>query len=282
MNQKNVLFFAQQGQALLLVVIVLVISMTIGLSVATRSITNLRTSSEEQDSQRAFSAAEAGIERALNSSNSGTIASPIQLDSKAQIKTLTVAQLSGNQLLVNNGSIVSRDDGVDVWFVPHNADGTPNYSSSWNGNLSVYWGSASDTCSSTLANNTMAALEVVTITGTDTAPSSHHYLFDPCTSGSPSRAASNKFDGVVTTPSGWGTFRFKSTISGITNGLLLRIIPLYADTKIGVEGSVALPAQGTIIESVGSSGDATRKIVTFKGYSKLPSEVFPHMLFWPQ
>lgn len=281
MKQKSVGFFIQQGQALLLVVLVLVISMTIGLSVATRSITNVRNSSEEQDSQRAFSAAEAGIERAINSSATGTIASPIQIDNNAEIKTLTVGQLSGNQILVNNGTIVSRDDGVDIWMVGHKADGTPNYATPWNGDITLYWGSASDTCSSTLANNTMAAVEVVTLTGNDTAPVSHHYFFDPCVTGSPTRANSNAFDGAVTA-SDWAGFRFKGTITGVTNGLLLRVIPLYADTRLGIKGSIALPVQGTVIESTGISGEAERKIVTFKGYAKLPTEFFPHMLFWPQ
>lgn len=281
MNQKSVAFFSQQGQALLLVVLVLVISMTIGLSVATRSITNVRTASEEQDSQRAFSAAEAGIERALNSSSSGTISSPIQIDNAAQIKSLTVGQLSGNQILINNGTVVSRDDGVDIWLVPHKADGTPNYASVWNGNVTIYWGSSADVCSSTLSSNTMAAVEVVTLTGSDTAPASHHYFFDPCTSGTPSRASANAFDGTVSN-SNWSEFRYMGTISGIANGLLLRVVPLYADTRIGVNGTTALPVQGTVIESTGTSGDARRKIVTFKGYPKLPTEFFPHMLFWPQ
>jgi hypothetical protein len=281
MNQKSGVIFSQQGQALLLVVLVLIISMTIGLSVATRSITNVRTSSEEQDSQRAFSAAEAGIERAINSSNSGTIASPIQIDTNAQIKSLTVGQLSGNQILINNGTIVSRDDGVDIWLVNHKADGTPNYASTWNGDITIYWGSSADTCSSSLNNNTMAAIEVVTITGTDTAPASHHYYFDPCTTGSPTRVSTNSFTGAVSAANDWTDFRYKGTISSISSGLLLRIIPLYADTRLGVKGN-ALPVQGSIIESTGTSGDASRKIVTFKGYPKLPTEIFPHMLFWPQ
>lgn len=270
--------FLEQGQALLLVVLVLVISMTIGLSVATRSVINVRSSTEEQDSQRAFSAAEAGIERAINSSSSGTIAQPIQLDANSQIKQLTVGQLSGDQILINNGTIISRDDGVDVWLVNHKADGSPDYTIPWSGDLTIYWGTSTDSCNATLANNTMAALEVVTLTGSDTAPVSRHYFFEPCAA----RATANKFDGLVTTsPADWTAFQFKSVVSGITNGLLVRILPLYADTRIGIKGN-ALPNQGTVIESVGSSGEAQRKLVTFKGYPKLPSEYFPHMLFWPQ
>src|SRR3989344_4715713 len=55
----------QAGQILLIVILVIVISSTVGLSLVSRSITSLRTSTEEAEPQKAFSAAEAGIERAL-------------------------------------------------------------------------------------------------------------------------------------------------------------------------------------------------------------------------
>jgi hypothetical protein len=60
----------QKGQILLISLLVLVVALTVGLSVVTRSITTVRTTSEEESSQRAFSAAEAGIEQALVSNTS--------------------------------------------------------------------------------------------------------------------------------------------------------------------------------------------------------------------
>src|SRR3989344_9543942 len=55
----------QAGQILLIVILVIVISSTVGLSLVSRSITSLRTSTEEAESQEALAAAEAGGERAL-------------------------------------------------------------------------------------------------------------------------------------------------------------------------------------------------------------------------
>ena len=55
----------QKGQVLLVVVLVMVVALTVGLSLASRSITNLRITSDDENSQRAFSAAEAGVERAV-------------------------------------------------------------------------------------------------------------------------------------------------------------------------------------------------------------------------
>jgi len=55
----------QSGQALLIVILVMVIALTVGLSVAVRTTTNIRTASEDENSQRAFSAAEAGVSKRL-------------------------------------------------------------------------------------------------------------------------------------------------------------------------------------------------------------------------
>ncbi len=52
---------SESGQALLIVVLVMVVVLTMGLSVASRSITNLRIATEQDNSQASFSAVEAGI-----------------------------------------------------------------------------------------------------------------------------------------------------------------------------------------------------------------------------
>ena len=58
-------FQSQKGQALLIVVLAMVVALTVGLSVVSRSITNLKNSQQEIDSQKALSAAEAGVELAI-------------------------------------------------------------------------------------------------------------------------------------------------------------------------------------------------------------------------
>ena len=54
------------GQVLILVLLVVVVALAVGLSVASRNITNVRTSTQTEESQKAFSAAEAGIESILS------------------------------------------------------------------------------------------------------------------------------------------------------------------------------------------------------------------------
>ena len=55
----------QRGQVVVWIMLVSVVGLTLGLSIASRTLSNLRQSSELEGANRAFSAAEAGIERAL-------------------------------------------------------------------------------------------------------------------------------------------------------------------------------------------------------------------------
>lgn len=56
----------KSGQVLVIVLLIVVVSLAVGLSVASRNITNLRTSTQTEHSQRAFTAAEGGVEEVLS------------------------------------------------------------------------------------------------------------------------------------------------------------------------------------------------------------------------
>lgn len=262
---------AQQGQVLLIVILVLVVSLTVGLSVVTRTITNIRTSEEEANSQEAFSAAEAGIEKLLNSDNT-TTAGNLSNDASFQARSSVV---SGNSFLVNNGNLIAKNDGVDIWLSTY-----PNYTDPrFNGTLTVYWGDAAEVCNTNPSLNTQSALELVLISGTASTPVTTHYALDPCSS----RASTNNFSTSLQSGAALNGKQFAHRYSlSITNGLVLRIIPLYSGTILGVSGNgTALPSQGEVIESTGSSGETQRKITVYKGYPKVPVEFFPFVLFSP-
>lgn len=265
----------ERGQILLIVVLVMVVTLTIGLSVVTRTITSLRTVEEEASSERAFSAAEAGIERALvdNAANSGSFSNATY--------TTSVIQLSGVEFLLGGGSAILRDDAVDIWLSNY-----PNYTNPWTGNLTIYWGQDSDTCNTSEESNTMAALEVILVKGTKANPQTTHYALDPCSA----RASKNKFEFV---PAAGGdingkTFQFKKTIA-VSSGLFLRIVPLYAPTLLAAKGCdgansncSSLPSQGTVVEAIGKSDTTVRRIISYRSYPKLPIEIFPFVLFSPK
>lgn len=256
----------QRGQVLLTIVLIMVIGLTVGLSLASRSITNLRTSQEEATSQQALSAAEAGIEQATK--NNVSIANGSFLNNTTYNTSIT--QVSGVNFLLNGGNLIAKDDGIDLWLSDYSTDSASLYQNPWSGTLSFYFGISSNGCDE-------SALEIIVLSGSRANPVSKKYAFDPCVA----RSSGNNFASV----SSGGTvsdksFPFKATIN-VVSGLIARLVPLYKSTPIGVLGDSALPAQGSIVTSVGTSGNTSRKITVFQGFPTLPSEYFPYGLFAP-
>src|SRR3989344_3793955 len=56
----------KSGQILILVLLIVVVALAVGLSVASRNLTNLKTATQTEQSQRAFTAAEGGVEDVLS------------------------------------------------------------------------------------------------------------------------------------------------------------------------------------------------------------------------
>ncbi|HSX08906.1 MAG TPA: hypothetical protein VLF93_02025 [Candidatus Saccharimonadales bacterium] len=256
----------------------MVTALTVGLSVAARSITNTRTSQASSNSEEAFSAAEAGIEQSL------ALITPAPVNgsftNNASYKT-SVISVAGTSFAMNNGSPILQDQPADLWLSTY-----PSYSTQFSGNFTVYWGKSTDVCNSSPATNTMAALEILVLSGTTANPQISHFNVDPCNA----RSVSNKFTAIA--PGGGtvsGTNYAYSTTIPITNGLFARILPLYAPTNVAVTGCNAantvcnpLPAQGTVIQSIGTSQDTKRELVTYRYYPSLPSEIFQYNFFASQ
>src|SRR5580704_3918483 len=95
----------EKGQIMLIVVLVMVTALTVALSVAARSITNTRSSQEDANSEQAFSAAEAGIEKSLTSNNAVTGS----FSNSAKYQT-TMVTVGGVEFSLNNGSPVLKDE----------------------------------------------------------------------------------------------------------------------------------------------------------------------------
>ncbi len=256
----------QQGQVLLIVILVMVVALTIGLSVASRSIVSLRTSTEQAESQKALAAAEAGIEQAIKA-NSAPV--PGQLGNASYVTSLS--DVNGTNFVLNGGNPISKNDGFDLWLSDYSTSSAEIYQNQRDANLTIYWGDSSDGCSN-------AALEVAVISGNRSNPTLTKYAFDACQD----RQTGNNFtyiSGGGGTVSG-ETFPFGTTIA-VTSGFIVRIIPLYANANVGVLSSADLPNQGKVITSTGASGATERKITVFQSYPSLPVELFPYNLFSP-
>lgn len=277
-------FINQKGQALLIVVLAMVVALTVGLAVVSRSITNLKNSQEEINSQKALSAAEAGVEQAIKSNQAFVGSNALNSTTSYQV---SVATISGQvAFLLNGNNQISQDDAAYIWLTPYSADSSRLFQDTdvlgnnarWSGNLTIYWGDSLDSC-------TNAAVELIVISGSRASPTAQRYVFDPCST----RRADNNFSAPSSTSQLIGnvTLLSSSTIA-VTNGFLARVIPIYAPAYIGVNaqsvaGSPAFPAQGNIITSVGNSDNNTiqRQLNVFQGYPEMPAEFFPFSIFWP-
>ena len=272
----------QAGQILLIVILVVIIASTIGLSLASRSITSIRTSTEEAESQKALAAAEAGIERAIQSSV--PIAVVGNNPSNNSSYNTSVGAVDGSSFLINGGNIIPKDEGADVWFVSHNDDGTldydPNLSLDF---LNLYWGLSSEECNT---RTVPAAIQAIVVARkSETEIKTYRYAYDSCSRG-------NNFTLPSTGSFNIGGTTFENrTLQGSDNDLaktvtgivFMRVIPIYKDAVIGVsacdhegQNCTSLPSQGYKISSSGISGQANRKITVFKGY---PQTYLPYLSY---
>lgn len=287
--RKNNIFITkegQRGQMLLIVILTMVVALTVGLSLVSRTITNLKISKQNEESQRALQAAEAGVEKALQSAGATTLSGQFSNNNTgASSFNTTITSADGTNLLLNNGDEVDQDTGVDIWLSDY-----PSYQNSKSPTLTVYWGTSQNTCSGSgdfvVPAVEIAVLSVVNPTGSLSDPANlrlSKYIVEGSTGVTSctrvSGAATPGGGGTVTDKTGRSvTFKSSYTLPSITNGLIMKVIPLYNSAKMGVVSSVALPAQGSLIESVGKSGDTARKVIYFQAYPQLPVEVFPYSI----
>lgn len=112
--------YYQKGQALLIVILSMSVVLAVVLSVVSRSITNITITDYEEDSSRAFSAAEAGVEEALLTNT--TVAFPGNLGSGEQY---SVEFPSTDNLIDSYNFPIEVASGkvVTFWFVGHDNNG---------------------------------------------------------------------------------------------------------------------------------------------------------------
>lgn len=136
----------KSGQILVLVLLVVVVILAVGLSVASRNLTNLRTSTQAEQSQRAFTAAEGGVEDALSKINA--VANVIETGTAGNNCVRESADTASCGVVSTDPSVTSGNVKVraikgyektvepgDVAQVNLQTAGT----TSWTGNLQIDW-----------------------------------------------------------------------------------------------------------------------------------------------
>src|SRR3989344_4669676 len=279
----------EAGQILLIVILVAVVASTIGLSITSRSIISLRTSTEEAESQKALAAAEAGIERAMQGNipialseqtvnNSGGGKNSAYFTKVDEVQSFSFLLNGESKTLDSAGNIakvipntVPKDEGVDVWFIKHKDNGDLDYSDYFSASpqfLNLYWGSSSDGCSTRrtgeFGNN-------FTLANLGSFPQDYD--------------DDGKIDMAFTNRTPINDLARGIVPASKKNIILMRVIPIYKDAAIGIntcnpdsagDNCTSLPSQGYVITSTGTSGQAVRKLTIFKGY---PQTYLPYLSY---
>lgn len=281
----------QRGQALVVVLLVMSVVLTVALSVVSRSITDITVSQKEEEALRAFSAAEAGVEKALivGQPQAGTLG-PSGASFNAAVAALAAgASEFALPLPVNSAESIS------VWFVAHDANGNLVCNASGLGcftgrRLKVCWG---DPTASSAIKPALQLSVLYTQTSDFSTARVARAGYDPEASrrGGGQGNQLDAPDGGSCTVDG-KSFAYQKTIDMGEAGVSLRpnssslVGPLQARLKllyntdqahpVGVSvnftenGGSTLPSQGSKVDSVGRSGEASRRIVVNRIHPDLP------------
>ncbi len=113
----------ESGQALLLVLLAMAAIVTVILSVASRSVTDISVTSSEEDALRAFSAAEAGIEKALLT-NTGSGPTPVSVNPSDSSVTYTSNIIAtGGESAFEHPNLLKSGETATFWMVSHDTNG---------------------------------------------------------------------------------------------------------------------------------------------------------------
>lgn len=292
----------QKGQIILILLLVVTVALGLGISVLQRSLVDVSTSSKIENSQRALSAAEAGLERILRGGSGTSIDFPENMAS-ANINfgdltpcmpgSLGCAQVSGRQLALEYPPL-SKEEVAHVWFADYNSTAIPPTPVYQKDSVDIFWGQANSAEKTALEATAVYYGECSSPPDNRSEYCSRKYFFDP----DPTRAAQTNFTPVscslslimttlsppsVITPD--RTFSCKTTISSLpANLMLIRVRLLYnlsnqplAVQAVGIAGSDCppqagcfLPPQAKIYTSTGTSGQTERKIQVFTLYKVVP------------
>lgn len=286
----------EQGQTILILLLVMAVALAIGLSVVQRSLTDISTASQVEESARAFTAAEAGIEKALQLESSTTVDFTRENQSKAEVEVSPPLPEPRQAL---EYPPLAREEIAHVWLAnPNTASVSQGYTQK---KLEIFWGR------SEITNTAEApAIELTIVFKPAAAPfQSKKYFFDP----DGSRSASNGFESVSgrcgggktasTSLGGNRTFYCQKELdfSDLGNSMLvlLRARMFYSTNlepfavKPSVVGcgnedddedndSCSLPRQGKLYTSIGTAGGTQRKIQVLKE-EKVVLPLFDYAIF---
>lgn len=263
---------ASKGQMVVWVVLIAVVGLTLGLSIASRSLSNIQQSSELEETSRAFSAAEAGVEMALyaleSTGTATSVLTPIPLPEAGSEYYYEVSVGGGGGELVLSAPL-EKDQVVQVDC------------SNMSGDVVVYWVEEATTQDQ---DGNRASLMLTFISqegGSDYAVVREAY--------NPFEEAAARVNGFSLATGGAFTIGGKTfaertediTLPGTGAKKILRVHALYngIPNTIGLKALTSVfPAQYHVVTSTGVSGETERVVQATRSSPALPV-FFDYTLF---
>ncbi|MEK7521382.1 MAG: hypothetical protein AAB599_01090 [Patescibacteria group bacterium] len=278
----------ESGQALVVVLLILSVVLTIALSIASRSVTDITISKKEEDALRAVSAAEAGVEQLLKTGAGTTIAGSLPVGSTFNASISGLAQ--GTQEFAFPTGLRAGDT-TSIWFVSHDTGGNlvctgalPCFTGD---RIKICWGNPGTSGSSSTAPALEFSLLHTSGSGGGSTAKIGRAAYDP----NSSRRTDNNFadaSGSCTIDNRSFAFSKEFTLSSIgasargnntslpgpQTGRVRFFYNTDIDHVVGISvnfpGNGVLPQQGNKIESLGTAGEAKRKVVVYRPYADIP------------
>lgn len=276
----------QKGQIVLILILIMSVALTVGLAIVQKSLVDVATSSKVEQSSRAFSAAEAGVEKALKESDTTNHLAVSFSGNNSQIKgiidtgPIPAVPEPGNRQTPLEMPPLSREEVTQVWLADFNSYSHPPGPFYTQNTLDIYFGNST---------SDPVAIEVTLIYYDGTKYTSRKWYLDQI-----SRTPANGFE-VVSTCSGYqpsgglGTYQCKRTLGAnpdtplLPELILIRARLLYNTTSqpfaiqaVNCPSSASncrnysIPPQGRIVVSTGASGETERRVRVFQLDKVLP------------
>jgi len=278
------------GQAVLLVILGMAVVLTIVLSVVSRSVTDVSVTKVEEDSSKAFSAAEAGIEKLLIGGSSSI--SNFDLGNQASIELAQTSALGEGERFFSFDETYKSGDIGTIWFVSHDSNDPSKLapcsaaSPCFNGDIeNICWNGTDEEAPAVELSfyyDTGGGFSVGDFSGVKVK----RLAFDPVAN------RSVGFGAISQPPADdqdLNSYRFctgsipRSVIGGGSGQPLFARVKFLYNTATGYNFGIkvsngTLPSQGRQLESKGTAGSAARKIVV-NDYYRAPLGIFEAGIF---